>query len=204
MADEIRAFLAEHDAVLKRSPRHSTTVPEPSRGSIPACAGKPPIPACRAVSRSWRSAGSIPACAGKPATPWSTWVCRRVYPRVCGEARNPCRAFCAALGLSPRVRGSRYRGRPSPPGPRSIPACAGKPPSPSWTGRGATVYPRGCGEAGTNLAIHIIRSGLSPRVRGSQADVDDRISCERSIPASPILVMSPRGLCAGKPNCSPR
>ena len=82
MADETRAFLAEHDAVLKRSPRHSTTVPEPSRGSIPACAGKP--------NRSINAHSSS-----------------RVYPRVCGEASVANVSRGPAMGLSPRVRGSR-------------------------------------------------------------------------------------------------
>ena len=41
MTDEIRAFLAEHDAVLKTKSTPWHTVAEPSRGSIPACAGKP-------------------------------------------------------------------------------------------------------------------------------------------------------------------
>ena len=52
-------------------------------------------------------AGSIPACAGEPLS-LSLWTDRgRVYPRVCGGATNPRPSRWKAMGLSPRVRGSR-------------------------------------------------------------------------------------------------
>ena len=72
------------------------------RGSIPACAGKPPSSSIR----SWRS---------------------RVHPRVCGEARLQLAQKEDAEGPSPRVRGSRCRGAGSNSSRGSIPACAGKP-----------------------------------------------------------------------------
>ena len=55
--------------------------------------------------------GSIPACAGEPpSSEWARWWCW-VYPRVCGgtPAARPVPDFL--VGLSPRVRGNRNRGR---------------------------------------------------------------------------------------------
>ena len=70
---------------------------------------------------------SIPACAGKPHVPARPVQDSRVHPRVCGEAARAPRVGETAHGPSPRVRGS-----PDPSHDRhghrgSIPACAGKP-----------------------------------------------------------------------------
>ena len=138
--------------------------------------------------------GSIPACAGKPRLPARARGSCGVYPRVCGEAYSSLLTNWRRQGLSPRVRGSRLAlplvtvsvgsipacaGKPvecigndkQPPvypprvrgshsHPRqggrdlgSIPACAGKPSaarksrSPSW------VYPRVCGEAARSALL---------------------------------------------------
>ena len=95
------------------------------------------------------SSGSIPACAGEPAPGSNPRRQKRVYPRVCGGTGKRIWAECAAVGLSPRVRGNhvghdgaggpgrglspRVRGNPHAPANRnrregSIPACAGEPP----------------------------------------------------------------------------
>ena len=75
------------------------------------------------------SQGSIPACAGEPSLRNRSRPASRVYPRVCGGAGRVGRAEPWPAGLSPRVRGSRWRCRwhRAPWG--SIPACAGEP---SW------------------------------------------------------------------------
>ena len=91
-------------------------------------------------------------------------------------------------GPSPRVRGS----LPAPDRARaaagSIPACAGKPPSPPSRAIQSRVHPRVCGEARSRPAARRRRPGPSPRVRGSPRPT--RLEPERhgSIPA-----------CAGKP-----
>ena len=51
----------------------------------------------------------------------------RVYPRVCGGTDAETKAVIAGMGLSPRVRGNRYRRNLTLPSPGSIPACAGEP-----------------------------------------------------------------------------
>ena len=74
---------------------------------------------------------------------------------------------------------------------RSIPACTGEPAIVGpFNGQGA-VYPRVYGGTGFRLAVRIVRSGLSPRVRGNQHKRDATVLGLRSIPA-----------CTGEP--SPR
>ena len=71
--------------------------------------------------------GSIPACAGKPPPNAGPRATQRVHPRVCGEAASDLPWFGWLWGPSPRVRGS-PGSRPCPnTGSGSIPACAGKP-----------------------------------------------------------------------------
>ena len=117
--------------------------PTPSRGSIPACAGKPNNPllmewlprvhprVCggsrRDVVAGAREQGSIPACAGKPCPGRPASQGCRVHPRVCGEARFVVGDLAFETGPSPRVRGSLAKYPLGVPKCGSIPACAGKP-----------------------------------------------------------------------------
>ena len=110
-------------------------------------------------------------------------------------------------GLSPRVRGNPVGLAAQSSSLRSIPACAGEPPSLLAVSRMCAVYPRVCGGTDrrtTSLADSI---GLSPRVRGNPAHSSGPISPARSIPAcagepfvchfcSPILRVYPR-VCGG-------
>ena len=57
-------------------------------------------------------------------------------------------------GLSPRVRGNLPSGRMTGSAARSIPACAGEPPSPNSTGGRKGVYPRVCG--GTFMVLYLL------------------------------------------------
>ena len=52
---------------------------------------------------------SIPTCAGEPAIPALGPDNREVYPHVCGGALQDLSRYCLISGLSPRVRGSRWR-----------------------------------------------------------------------------------------------
>jgi len=81
----------------------------------------------RLLSDAGRAGGSIPACAGEPKIELSRFRKGKVYPRVCGGAPGRKKAEVVAMGLSPRVRGSRLPPRPCPSSRRSIPACAGEP-----------------------------------------------------------------------------
>ena len=111
-------------------------------GLSPRVRGNPPWPIADP-----NSTGSIPACAGEPPVRRQAWVFQRVYPRVCGGTYGRQRARCSNRGLSPRVRGTspaaqlrssgnglspRVRGNPRTTcmctgATRSIPACAGEP-----------------------------------------------------------------------------
>ena len=134
-----------------------------------------------------RSRGSIPACAGEPGVPATRHRMHGVYPRVCGGTRQtPCKPLHAP-GLSPRVRGNPVElqqitqplgsipacaGEPTGRGRQgggygSIPACAGEPRA-RQPSRGRTrVYPRVCGGTRTSQRWAAGRRGLSPRVRGN-------------------------------------
>ena len=134
------------------------------------------------------SAGSIPACAGEPWPRPGRTAPPRVYPRVCGGTQACACTLASDEGLSPRVRGNHAEGHRVMIEIRSIPACAGEPNLHNSSLQPAQVYPRVCG--GT-LRIPICQfdwTGLSPRVRGNQADDIDLAVYSRSIPA-----------CAGEP-----
>ena len=146
-----------------RGSRRSRNAAEPRHGIIPACAGKPP-PFSMSPARAWD------------------------YPRVCGEAASIFHVAGASLGLSPRVRGSRWPPRSRRTAAGIIPACAGKPPPFSMSPARAWDYPRVCGEAVGHLDLVVLPQGLSPRVRGSQSRRHRPGAAGRIIPA-----------CAGKP-----
>ena len=134
----------------------------PCRGPSPRVRGSPGPSSLRRRRR-----GSIPACAGKPPAGSPACSLAGVHPRVCGEAAYWLPVPPDTRGPSPRVRGSLGDAFSRPPAPRSIPACAGKPCAPpdcrSWT----TVHPRVCGEADVRERVLEGRGGPSPRVRGS-------------------------------------
>ena len=90
----------------------------------------------------------IPACAGNSKAGGKAASTRPVHPRVCGELSGAGQWNAALAGSSPRVRGTRRRGRVGRPRGRFIPACAGNSPV-------AAVRPT-------------LNSGSSPRVRGTQ------------------------------------
>ena len=131
---------------------------------------------------------SIPACAGEPSNRWVGIVPDKVYPRVCGGAYETSSGTGAHGGLSPRVRGSRLQRKHLHCRLRSIPACAGEPSRAAAAKRQSTVYPRVCGGAAVLDELHSPPDGLSPRVRGSRAELPHWSDMKRSIPA-----------CAGEP-----
>ena len=127
--------------------------------------------------------GSIPACAGEPSVPAGCGWMAEVYPRVCGgTASSPSSSSCKP-GLSPRVRGNPKVTAFVTAGRRSIPACAGEPgplhpPLHSWG-----VYPRVCGGTSSLDSRTRYPNGLSPRVRGNLPLVPNIFMPPRSIPA---------------------
>ena len=117
--------------------------------------------------RADRRIGSIPACAGEPSPDRCSPLPRKVYPRVCGGTGTGVLDSAGGNGLSPRVRGN-LGYRLTAPGPaRSIPACAGEPPTTARLTAWMRVYPRVCGGTSALLSLDGRRGGLSPRVRGN-------------------------------------
>ena len=177
-------------------------------GPSPRVRGSP-----RHAARSTSSRGSIPACAGKPRCQRCRGSASAVHPRVCGEACSSVSADGQSRGPSPRVRGSHVQERPRTQAPGSIPACAGKPVRvvgiadadglpvgsiPACAGKPSTatrterrsrVHPRVCGEAIRRGTQSACGAGPSPRVRGSHAAPRVIRVGLGSIPA-----------CAGKPS----
>ena len=131
---------------------------------------------------------SIPACAGEPSACLPLSRPLAVYPRVCGGTHTLADSGLGASGLSPRVRGNPIRVRGSPSYSRSIPACAGEPPSYPNIVDVYAVYPRVCGGTCIALVGNADHPGLSPRVRGNLVSRRLSASFQRSIPA-----------CAGEP-----
>ena len=152
-------------------------------GSIPACAGEPaltPAPpgntgvyprVCGGTLIFYLTATpgdrSIPACAGEPGQWAADSTSGRVYPRVCGGTRKTGEIPAGYRGLSPRVRGNRWRGAGSAGTKRSIPACAGEPRPATSSAPAPWVYPRVCGGTRRTRWSGGRGRGLSPRVRGN-------------------------------------
>ena len=109
----------------------------------------------------------IPACAGNGRSAASTTRASSVHPRVCGERAHVLHASTLRAGSSPRVRGTgrrQLRGdRPH----RFIPACAGNGKTAKRSSCLTTVHPRVCGERVKPLSAIRLKSGSSPRVRGT-------------------------------------
>ena len=130
-------------------------------GSIPACAGEPSNQGMRARSsavyprvcggtagrRNGRRGmtGLSPRVRGEPRIVGARRGMTRVYPRVCGGTLPAAPCPPRQTGLSPRVRGNRDYDLSEAGIGRSIPACAGEPPTghSKWNLR--QVYPRVCG-----------------------------------------------------------
>ena len=132
--------------------------------------------------------GSIPACAGEPSPPSYSSTKSGVYPRVCGGTAFSNSSKYCLYGLSPRVRGNLPGIICSNAMSRSIPACAGEPPSLCAVKIPSGVYPRVCGGTVRPRPSPVKDAGLSPRVRGNPRGRGSHPRGGRSIPA-----------CAGEP-----
>ena len=113
--------------------------------------------------------GSIPACAGEPPVRCGSQASSKVYPRVCGGTYDDYEDAVHGHGLSPRVRGNHTGAGFPAQCPRSIPACAGEPSTPLAVCRWCAVYPRVCGGTDAPGVLMDEMGGLSPRVRGNPA-----------------------------------
>ena len=133
--------------------------------------------------RSLRASRSIPARAGEPSRRPLGITSIPVYPRACGGTSSTRSSSTMPGGLSPRVRGNRYRPPHTHRSRWSIPARAGEPHN---TGSGVSsrrVYPRACGGTQRRLVVDEGEGGLSPRVRGNRRGERSRPARKGSIPA---------------------
>ena len=125
----------------------------------------------------------IPARAGNSRTAPGPNSPTPVHPHACGEQ---CVAFSRRSthsGSSPRVRGTVPCVRTPDHRLRFIPARAGNSSSPRRLPSRSSVHPRACGEQIATRAGIIIRSGSSPRVRGTASIPERHSRRDRFIPA---------------------
>ena len=107
----------------------------------------------------------------------------QVYPRVYGESPAPAPVRSSTAGLSPRVRGIRYRSVGGLRRRGSIPACTGNPGVGPPGTRYKKVYPRVYGESLVAPDLAREGRGLSPRVRGIRRPRNQVAPSRGSIPA---------------------
>ncbi len=125
----------------------------------------------------------IPACAGNGASRSRMVLGKTDHPRVCGERPSRISSRRFRCGSSPRVRGTDVTAASAHAASRIIPACAGNGPSSPVTCIGRTDHPRVCGERGRAEGESIMKTGSSPRVRGTVSSGDDELVATRIIPA---------------------
>ena len=115
--------------------------------------------------------GIIPAYAGNTAqgklSPADVWE----QPRVCGEHMPKASGVNVASGSSPRMRGTLLRVRAERQSTGIIPAYAGNTRCRTGFQAGCGDHPRVCGEHQLDALVGGIRTGSSPRMRGTLAPV---------------------------------
>ncbi len=110
----------------------------------------------------------IPAPAGNTSSGATQILRRSVHPRACGEHSIPASTTWAAIGSSPRLRGTRASRRSSGPGARFIPAPAGNTRHQARNKSQMSVHPRACGEHSDSRLPISPTLGSSPRLRGTR------------------------------------
>ena len=109
----------------------------------------------------------IPARAGNTTTRSRSRSTATVHPRACGEHNSSSTAMRAAIGSSPRVRGTRGCRTANTGWGRFIPARAGNTDEPAPRVVAEGVHPRACGEHVLGSSNSPYHCGSSPRVRGT-------------------------------------
>ena len=128
-------------------------------------------PRMRGTLRNYRpsrpSVRFIPAYAGNASELPTKPSLRPVHPRVCGERVLPAATFEFHRGSSPRMRGTHNRRFSGATVCRFIPAYAGNAQPANGEIISAPVHPRVCGERDQPMTEPELRSGSSPRMRGT-------------------------------------
>ena len=135
-----------------------------SCGSSPRGRGTPLVEPIGCTARRF-----IPARAGNTPTRLTAGISTPVHPRAGGEHARVSNSAPAAVGSSPRGRGTRFA-QPAPvPRRRFIPARAGNTPPTEPEADRNPVHPRAGGEHRHPEHYSQIRVGSSPRGRGTRA-----------------------------------
>ena len=137
-----------------------------------------PLPKCCLL----QILGSIPACAGEPPLAVGPYVVTGVYPRVCGGTPSTRPHHNVRRGLSPRVR-EPIPSWASTRAPRVYPRVCGGTPA-GWYSKGSNegLSPRVRGNPQAS-PFQMSSPGLSPRVRGNLRSSGHARRCLGSIPA---------------------
>ena len=122
------------------------------------------------------------ACGEQAAVPASP-PAGSVHPRACGEQRSAGTGSICVIGSSPRLRGTAMGTAGPCDDRRFIPAPAGNRAGGSGGASGTSVHPRACGEQLLDLMIESVKTGSSPRLRGTVERARRDILDERFIPA---------------------
>ncbi len=143
------------------------------------------------------------ACAGNACGARRRVACPADHPRVCGERSVRAAVCLLADGSSPRLRGTRERGREVDPVGRIIPACAGNARAAAAPCRPPPDHPRVCGERASANGVRPEEAGSSPRVRGTRPRARGETATPRIIPAcagnASLDLHSPRDLRGSSP-----
>ena len=125
----------------------------------------------------------IPAHAGNTAPMPVTPVSVAVHPRACGEHSASRRSMYAFTGSSPRMRGTLVIALARQEPRRFIPAHAGNTGISAVITMWTAVHPRACGEHWACALVMRSCDGSSPRMRGTQPFLLQRVHFGRFIPA---------------------
>ena len=127
--------------------------------------------------------GIIPAYAGNTALAIFLRPSIVDHPRVCGEHRSCARAAASTAGSSPRMRGTPRVRILSSMMVGIIPAYAGNTDAARPRRWPTGDHPRVCGEHRPFVAIRLIQTGSSPRMRGTHQVSSRRVAIMGIIPA---------------------
>ena len=140
--------------------------------------------------------GIIPAYAGNTCPKLAASMLHRDHPRVCGEHTASTQVLRRSLGSSPRMRGTLLRVRAERQSTGIIPAYAGNTRCRTGFQAGCGDHPRVCGEHQLDALVGGIRTGSSPRMRGTPLVVWGDSCDEGIIPAyagnTPRAAWTPR------------
>ena len=147
------------------------------RGSSPRMRGTP-----SRVAFGARRRGLIPTYAGNTSSSWCSVWYSRAHPHVCGEHTTCAWTLSAHVGSSPRMRGTRNVPQAASSFHGLIPTYAGNTDTHCVTYFTHRAHPHVCGEHSCQRCCRAMRSGSSPRMRGTQQPYQRNLDYRGLIP----------------------